>query len=105
LTFSIIQHSGINNRLASDASLAKAVQFLAWLTQQFGSTARGRHLAALRRQIQSDVSAHLIQHRKEIIHAAAVRVHKQGLRWSPRQELGWYGRKKDCAGLPYTQQI
>lgn len=84
LTFGITQHSGINNRLASDASLAKAVQFLAWLNQQFGATARGKHLAALRRQIQSDVSTHLIQHRKEIIHIAAVRVHNQGLRWSPR---------------------
>ena len=84
LTFSITQHSGINNRLASNASLAKAVQFLAWLNQQFGATARGRHLATLRRQIRSDVSTHLIQHRKEIIHTAAVRVHNQGLRWSPR---------------------
>lgn len=84
LSFTITQHSGIGNRLASDASLAKAVQFLAWLNLQFGATARGRHLAALRRQIQSDVSDHLVQHRKEIIHAAAVRVHNQGLRWSPR---------------------
>ena len=83
MRFTITEHLSIQNRPASVLSKQRGQAFVDWLNHRFNQTSRGSRIADLQEGIRLATAQHLIAHRWENLSAAAWRVHRQGLRWTP----------------------